>query len=198
MPKQWSLFILLVLALPVPVVAQIPEEINYQGKVEVDGVPFDGVGLFNFAIVDSTGTTTFWSNDGTSINGNEPDNGVTVPVTKGFFTIKLGNTDLTNMSALPTSVFTHQNIFVRVWFSTDYPNFELLSPDTQIVSAGFAYKAQSVVDNTVTSATIQDGSVTNDDISSNTKIDAMIKITTEIVFKIRLRVLCFIRCPQYK
>ncbi|MGA1840924.1 MAG: tail fiber domain-containing protein [bacterium] len=127
--------------------ADIPMMLNYQGYVEHgkegNRVPFDGNGFFKFAIVDPNGNTTYWSNDGTSSNGDEPDNAVMIPVTIGVFTVKLGNAYMTNMSALPTPVFDHQNIYVRVWFSENHITFEQLAPDTQIVSAGFAYKAQT-------------------------------------------------------
>ncbi len=45
--------------------AAVPGIIGYQGRVMVDGSPFDGTGLFKFAIVTSTGEI-LWSNDGTS------------------------------------------------------------------------------------------------------------------------------------
>ena len=32
--------------------ANVPEQINYQAKIEANGVPFDGVGKLKVAIVD--------------------------------------------------------------------------------------------------------------------------------------------------
>ena len=55
-----------------PLQAQVPQIIGYQGRVAVDGVNFDGSGQFKFALVNPTGSTTFWSNDGTSTAGSEP------------------------------------------------------------------------------------------------------------------------------
>ena len=135
-----------VLFLPVSLAlaADVPMMLNYQGYVEDStGTPLDGPAYFKFAIVNAAGDTTYWSNDGTSTTGNEPNNAVTIPATNGFFTLKLGNTDITNMTGLDTTPFDHQNIYVRVWFSEDNVTFEQLTPDTQIVSAGFAYKAQT-------------------------------------------------------
>ena len=40
--------------------AQIPQLINYQGRVAVQGVNFDGNGQFKFALVDATGTISYW------------------------------------------------------------------------------------------------------------------------------------------
>ena len=135
------------MAVSLALATDVPMMLNYQGYVEYDdGVPVNGNGYFKFAIVNQAGDTTYWSSDGTSTAGSEPTNEVTIPVTDGVFTVKLGDTDLTNMTGLPTTPFDQQNIYIRVWFGDDNVTFEQLTPDTQIVSAGFAYKAQSVVD----------------------------------------------------
>jgi hypothetical protein len=52
--------------------AQVPQLINYQGRVVVGTTNFDGSGQFKFALVNAAGTTTYWSNDGTSVNGSQP------------------------------------------------------------------------------------------------------------------------------
>src|SRR5476649_299224 len=53
--------------------AATPGIINYQGRVQsAAGVDFTGNGLFKFALVDGSGSTTYWSNDLTSANGSEP------------------------------------------------------------------------------------------------------------------------------
>ena len=41
--------------------AEIPRLLHHQGRMAVEGVPFDGSGQFKFALVDGGGTT-FWSN----------------------------------------------------------------------------------------------------------------------------------------
>lgn len=53
-------------------VAHVPQLINYQGRVAVGAVNFDGSGQFKFAFVNPAGTVTFWSNDGTSAAGSVP------------------------------------------------------------------------------------------------------------------------------
>ena len=40
---------------------------NYAGQVSVNGQPFEGEGLFKFALVNTDGKITYWSNDGTSV-----------------------------------------------------------------------------------------------------------------------------------
>ena len=46
--------------------AQVPQLLNYQGRVAVGNpaVNFDGSGQFRFALVNAAGNTTYWSNDG--------------------------------------------------------------------------------------------------------------------------------------
>ena len=61
----------------------VPPVLNYAGQVTVNGEAFDGVGLFKFALVNADGTTTYWSNDGTSVDGSEPQASVSVPVNGG-------------------------------------------------------------------------------------------------------------------
>ena len=52
--------------------AQIPQLIHYQCRVVTGGTNFDGAGSFKFALVSSNGTTTVWSNNGSSAGGGEP------------------------------------------------------------------------------------------------------------------------------
>ena len=119
-----------------------PTVVSYQGRVTVDGFPYDDTGFFKFAVVDAAGTTTYWSNDGTSTGGEEPTNGVTLPVTDGLFNVLLGDTDLTNMTLLDASVFSGTERYLRVWFSTDYVTFRQLSPDRRIAAVPYALQAQ--------------------------------------------------------
>ena len=49
-----------------------PPVVAYQGEVRVSGAPYTGDGYFKFAVVNAAGSTTFWSNDGTSTGGTEP------------------------------------------------------------------------------------------------------------------------------
>ena len=58
--------------------AQVPQLINYQGRVAAGGVSFDGAGQFKFALTDTAGTISYWSNDGTSTAGSEPAAAVTI------------------------------------------------------------------------------------------------------------------------
>ena len=127
-----------------------PEQINYQCKVEVKGVPFDGVGQFKFAIVDQAGTNTYWSNDGTSAAGSAPSNAVSLNVKGGLLSVRLGDESYPNMTSIPSSVFQHQDRHVRIWFGGKTgASFERLKPDNPLSSVPYALVAQSVPDDSL-------------------------------------------------
>ena len=65
--------------------AQVQQLINYQGRVAVGTVIFNGNGSFKFALVNAPETTTYWSNDGTSVAGSPPAAAVSIAVTKDLF-----------------------------------------------------------------------------------------------------------------
>ena len=64
----------------------VPPVLNYAGQVTVNGEAFDGAGLFKFALVNADGTT-YWSNDGKSVDGSEPQASIAVPVSGGLYSI---------------------------------------------------------------------------------------------------------------
>lgn len=134
-----------------PLAAQVPNLIPQQGRVAVNGVSFDGTGQFKFALVNATGTTTYWSNDGTSTAGSQPAATVSLTVVKGLYSVQLGNTALPNMTAVPVSVFAHADLRLRVWFSNGALGFQLLTPDQRLAPNGY------LPDGAVTSAKLAAG-----------------------------------------
>ncbi len=70
---------------------QVPSLLNYQGRVIVGNTNFSGTGQFKFALVNSAGNATYWSNDGTSNNGSEPSASVSLTVTNGLYAVLLGD-----------------------------------------------------------------------------------------------------------
>src|SRR5438132_14410136 len=85
-----------------PLHAQVPQLINYQGRVLVGATNFNGTGNFKFALVSPPlqgQTIAYWTNDGTHPDGTEPTNRVAVSVSNGQYSILLGDTSLTNMTA---------------------------------------------------------------------------------------------------
>ncbi len=146
--------------------AQVPQLINYQGRVGVDGVNFDGSGQFKFAFVDAAGTDTYWSNDGSSMAGSEPATAVSIPVSKGLYSILLGDATQVHMTIVPATVFVHGDVHLRVWFSDGVKGFQQLAPDRRIAAVGYALMANSVSDGTITTAKIADGSVTSEKLAA--------------------------------
>ena len=146
--------------------AQVPQLINYQGRVGVDGVNFDGSGQFKFAFVNAAGTTTYWSNDGSSTAGSEPTTAVGIPVSKGLYSILLGDATLSHMTIVPATVFTNGDVHLRVWFSDGVNGFQQLTPDRRIAAVGYAMMADSVSDGAITTAKLADGAVTSEKLAA--------------------------------
>lgn len=135
-----------------PLAAQVPQIINYQGKVSVGPTPFTGTGQFRFALVDAPGATSYWSNDGTSSAGGEPTAFVSWPVVNGLYAIRLGDTAIVNMTVVPASVFTNGDVRLRVWFNDGSNGSQLLSPDQRITSVGYAMVASTLSTTTAANA----------------------------------------------
>jgi hypothetical protein len=81
-----------VLLLPLALQAAVPQMLNQQGRISVNGINFEGTGYFKFALVNGAGTVTRWSNDGTSVAGSEPAAAVSLSVSKGLYSVLLGDT----------------------------------------------------------------------------------------------------------
>ncbi|HVM60704.1 MAG TPA: hypothetical protein VMV72_07540 [Verrucomicrobiae bacterium] len=122
--------------------SQVPGILNYQGRIVDNGTNFDGTGQFEFALVNPGGTTNYWSNDGTPVG--QPASAVSLTVTKGLYSVLLGNTTVSNMTvAIPAGVFANSNVLLRVWFNDGTNGFQQLSPDQQLGAAGYALQAQN-------------------------------------------------------
>ena len=48
----------------------------------------------------------YWSHDGTSANGSEPDGNVSVSVSGGLYSIMIGDTQIAGMGEVDESVFS--------------------------------------------------------------------------------------------
>ena len=135
-------------------VAQVPQVLNYQGRVIVGSTNFNGTGLFAFALVNTNGTTTYWSNDGTSSGGSQPTSAVSLTVTNGLYSVLLGDTTIANMpTAIPISIFNNPDVRLRVWFNDGTHGSQLLTPDQRLAATGYAFMAGGVNLPTTTSAT---------------------------------------------
>jgi hypothetical protein len=139
--------------------AQVPQLVNYQGRVAVGSLNFTGSGQFKFALVNTNGSTTYWSNDGTSTAGSQPTAAVTLTVTNGLYSVLLGDTSHTNMTAIPASVWANADVRLRVWFNDGTNGSQLLSPDQRLAPNGYLPAGS------VTSAALASGSVGSADIA---------------------------------
>lgn len=140
--------------------AQVPQLINYQGRVVVSGTNFNSppLGLFKFALVQGAGPSLVWKSDGSAGN-TEPAAAVSLKVANGLYSVLLGDTNIPNMVVLPSTVFNSSDIRLRVWFNGG-SGFQELSPDQRIASVGYAMIAGTVPDGALTSAKLADGAVT--------------------------------------
>ena len=116
--------------------AGAPTIVSYQGSIEDGSGPYNGLGFFKFALVNSTGTITYWSNNGTSSAGSEPNNWIEVPVVNGYFSVNLGDTTTYGVGmsqALSASVFNSPDTYLRIWFSPEDTEFYHLTPDQKMI-----------------------------------------------------------------
>ena len=118
-----------------------PSFVSYQGRVTTNGSPYNDAGYFKFAIVNSAGNTTYWSNDGSSTTGQEPTGAVELDVEDGLFNVMLGDSSL-SMPPLTAPVFSGSDRYLRVWFSSHGASFDQLTPDQQLASVPYALRAQ--------------------------------------------------------
>jgi hypothetical protein len=84
---------------------------------------------------------SYWSNDGTSVNGSEPAASVSVGVTNGLFTVTLGNTNLPNMQPIPSAVFNAPDLQLQIWFNDGTHGFAPLTPPQTLTPAPYAVSA---------------------------------------------------------
>src|ERR1039458_8181340 len=87
--------------------------------------------------------TTFWSNDGTSVNGSQPAAAVSVGLTNGLFTVAIGDATLPNMLAIPAAVFTVTNLQLRLWFSDGANGCPALRPVQPLKPVPYAILAET-------------------------------------------------------
>lgn len=121
--------------------AEVPRLLQHQGRMAVNGRPFDGTGLFKLALVNADGTQTYWSNDGTGTAGSQPAAAVPLAVVKGLYSVLLGDTGVANMTALPDAVFENEDVRLRIWFNDGVKGFQQITPDQRLVATPFALRA---------------------------------------------------------
>jgi hypothetical protein len=124
----------LVLALPAS--GSSMNELDYQGKILLNDIPYTGSGIFKFAISDVGNTTNYWANDGTG--AGEPAGSITNSVWNGLFSVILGSAPMT---PIDSSTFDSTNSrYLRVWFNSGAGFSEML-PSQKIVGGAYAMNA---------------------------------------------------------
>lgn len=168
------LFILLTFVSSFVYADDVPPEINYQGYITSGGNAYSGTGYFKFKLVNSAGTTTYWSNDGTheGVDSNPPDAAISITVSSGVFNTILGDTDISNMTALHKTDFSNGiRLYLRVWFSTTaLGTYEQISPDKELTASAYAINCDAFDNTTQTSLTLD---------SDNTAAGADVQIIAE-------------------
>lgn len=131
--------------------------VSHQGVVKQKGVPVNANCEFRFAIIDAQ-AHILWSNDGSHIGDSadsiKPDASVTLTVKDGRYSVKLGDTSMTNMTSLSPNIFLANPVtYLRIWFTPPGGSPQRLQPDLQLVGVPYAAVAE-------TARTVQPGSVT--------------------------------------
>ena len=104
--------------------AEVPQMINYQGRLtdSATGDPYDGNATMIFSIWDdSSGGAKLWE-----------ETHPIVAVSQGLFNVLLGSID-----SIPDTVFAQPNSWLDI-----VANGNQMEPRTQIVSVGYAYHAR--------------------------------------------------------
>src|SRR6266446_6188497 len=119
--------------------AQVPQLISYQGRLLSGGTNLSGPGQFKFALVNSNGAPSYWSNNGSSVNGSEPTAAVTVVVAGVVTGAKLAAGAVTSASLADTVALGATNAFGRLDIyrtAANTPAISLLGSSSQISTYG--------------------------------------------------------------
>lgn len=147
----------LLLAGVAPAGAQVPLLLGHQGRIIVDGALFEGPGRFKFALVDATAAQRFWGNAADGNADGQPDAAVTLPVSRGLYSVALGDVSLANMAPLTPAALALGPVYLRVWFDDGVRGFQWLDPDHRITAVGYALVASTVPDGSLPASKLASG-----------------------------------------
>ena len=123
----------------------VPPTLHYAGQVAVDGQPFDGQGLFKFALLNADGNESLWSNDG--YQRERVRNRRTRSAyrsTAACTPCCWATPQWREWVGLIHRLFAqHGDAALRVWFSDGVNGFQQLSPDRPFASVPYAFSAGS-------------------------------------------------------
>ena len=153
----------------VPLLARVPDVIDFQGFVQVEGSPFSGSGLFKFAL--RKGTVTMWVSSFDNNADGEPDQTIALNVTNGLFHVGLGDTAVLNMRPLTDATIPFNDagtapVTLRVWFNDGVHGLVRLSPDQPVTSTAFAQEARTVPPASIGASQLANSAVGSNQIAS--------------------------------
>jgi hypothetical protein len=123
-------------ALSCPTLADPVPDFDYQGKVLVNDLPYNGVGYFKLALRQAATTSNIWATGSTP--AGDPGGYVACTVANGVFSIVLGAAS----NAIPTAAFASgSNLYLHVWFSSTTNGFVELTPAQRFLSTAYAMNA---------------------------------------------------------
>ena len=109
--------------------------IPHQGRITISNKPFDGPGMFKFALVDQSGKIRWNHEDSDGI----PDSNISLHVNLGFYDCKLGDISIPGMQPITDDLFTFDDpLYLRIWFSDGTGDLEQLGPDQALLVAPYA------------------------------------------------------------
>jgi protein-disulfide isomerase len=128
-------------------VAQAAGVLKYEGRMNVDGVPFTGAGQFAFLIQDGNGAI-LWASGDIPFQGktNIPAGTIKLPVREGVYDIRLGDTT-TGMPALDANLLMQASSpRLQVWFNDGKRGWQTAGEDVAL-SGSLAAARQAPVSN---------------------------------------------------
>lgn len=125
--------------------ADVPQTINHQGVVKVNGQPFNGTGRFKFAILNAAGVNV-WTNDNSNLVLNGvPNTFEDATVIDGVYSVILGGTGPGyTMTPIAPAVFNEPERRLRIWFDDGTNGVQQLTPDHSLTSTPYAQLADVV------------------------------------------------------
>jgi hypothetical protein len=125
--------------------AALPTMITFQGKIvdKATGDPYPaGSYQFKFAITNQSGSSVYWTNDGSVTI--PPASSVTVNVKEGgLYSVKLGQSPF----PLTSNVFCeHETTYLHIWFDDGSHGMQELTPAEQILPVAYSHKSQCSYD----------------------------------------------------
>src|SRR5687767_3327483 len=130
----WRVILSIFLFLNLPSARAQSLPMNVQGRVTVDGLVFNGIGKFKFALVHSNGRFVLWTHDGTSGGQNfQPTGSVDLNVVKGLYSVLLGDATIPGMTQpIDPNIFSNPDVRLRIWFDDGEHGFQQLAPDQRV------------------------------------------------------------------